>query len=123
VLRPEVNGFPWFVALPLLASPCVAAPPPDADLDGPLRAWFEHQHSVSGEWCCKVADGHILAETDWRVVGDHYEVRINNIWLDVPATALRDPIGTPNPTGHAVVWWTQAGDQTVILCFAPGNEL
>jgi hypothetical protein len=54
---------------------------------------------------------------------DRYEVRINNIWLPVPATALRDPLGSPNPTGHAVVWWTRVSNETVILCFAPGNEL
>ena len=112
-----------FVAFVLVALPCLAAPPPAADLNGPLHTWFEHQHSVTGAWCCKLADGHILAEQDWRVSGDHYQVWINNIWLKVPATALRDPLGSPNPTGHAVVWWTQVGDETVILCFAPGNEL
>jgi hypothetical protein len=54
-------------------------------------------------------------------------LRIEGDWhapeSDVPATSLRDPLGGPNPTGHAVVWWTQAGDEKVILCFAPGNEL
>ena len=52
-----------------------------------------------------------------------YEVWINHTWLTVPPTALRDPLGSPNPTGHAVVWWTQVGNETVILCFAPGSEL
>jgi hypothetical protein len=113
----------WFIALLLFALPCLAAPPPDADPDGPLHAWFEHQHSIAGSWCCKVADGHILAESDWRASSGHYEVWINRTWRPVPATALRDPVGGANPTGHAVVWWTRAGNETVILCFAPGSEL
>jgi hypothetical protein len=113
---------PWLVVFLLFALQCSAAPPPGADLDGPLHTWFEHQHSVTGAWCCKVADGHILAGSDWRSSGGHYEVWINRKWLMVPATSLRDPLGGPNPTGHAVVWWTQAGDETVILCFAPGTE-
>lgn len=119
----EAKGVFWFIAFLLLAGPCLAAPPPDADLDGAIHGWFEHQHSVTGAWCCKLADGHILAEPDWRASSDRYEVRINNIWLPVPATALRDPLGSPNPTGHAVVWWTRVSNETVILCFAPGNEL
>jgi hypothetical protein len=113
----------WFVAFLLVALPCLAVPPPAADLNGPLHAWFDHQHSVTGSWCCKLADGYILADGDWRISGDHYEVWINNIWLSVPPTSLRDPLGGPNLTGHAVVWWTQVGHETVILCFAPGNEL
>jgi hypothetical protein len=76
----------------LTALPCIAAPPADADLDGCLHAWFEHQHSVTG--------------AAYR-----------------PGAALRDPLGAPNPTGHAVVWWTRAGNETVILRFAPGSEL
>jgi hypothetical protein len=112
----------WFIVLLLFALPCFAAPPPGADLDGPLHAWFEHQHSITGAWCCKVADGHILAESDWRAAGGHYEVWIDGTWRPVPATALRDSLGKPNPTGHAVVWWTRVGHETVILCFAPGTE-
>ncbi len=112
----------WFTASLLFALPCIAAPPPGADLDGPLHAWFEHQHSITGAWCCKVADGHILAESEWRASGGHYEVWINRSWRTVPSTSMRDPLGSPNPTGHAIVWWTRAGNETVILCFAPGSE-
>src|SRR3984957_21257767 len=93
----------WFIALLLFALPCIAAPPPGADLDGPLHTWFEHQHSITGAWCCKVADGHILADSDWRAADGHYEVWINGTWRPVPVIALRDPLGSPNPTGHAVV--------------------
>jgi hypothetical protein len=121
--RREPKGLFWLIAFLLRAGRCLAASPPGADLDGAIHDWFEHQHSVTGAWCCKVADGHILAESDWRTSSGHYEVRINNIWLPVPATALRDPLGSPNPTGHAVVWSVRSSNEAVILCFAPGNEL
>jgi hypothetical protein len=112
-----------YVALLLIATPCLAAPPPDADLDGPLHAWFEHQHSVAGDWCCHVADGHLLSAAEWRASGDHYEAWINYAWHTVPATALRDPAGGPNLTGYAIIWWSQVGHEIVIHCFGPGNGL
>ena len=90
------------VFLPVVAR-CFAVPPPDVGRDVALHSWFEHQHSLNGDWCCNVADGHILDETEWRASGDYYEVWINHAWRAVPATALRDPHGGPNPTGHAVV--------------------
>jgi hypothetical protein len=97
-----------------------AAPPPGTDLDGPLHAWFEHQFSVSGGWCCNIADGHILSDDDWRIVGTGYQIRINNAWYGVPATAYRDPAGGPNPTGHAIAWWSSIGP-VVVYCFTPGT--
>jgi len=68
------------IASLLIALPCLAASPPDTDLNGSLHAWFEHQHSVAGAWCCNVADGHILVESDWRTTGSHYEVWIDHAW-------------------------------------------
>lgn len=113
----------WFIAFLLITLPCFAAPPSDAGPDGSLHVWFEHQHSITGAWCCNLADGHVIAESDWRTSDGHYEVKIEGNWHMVPASALRDPLGGPNPTGHAVVWWKQVGSDTVILCFAPGSEL
>jgi hypothetical protein len=96
------------------------APPPNPD--PVLHQWFETQHSVAGAWCCDVADGYILADKDWRQAGDHYEVRIEGQWYPIPADALRDPHGGPNPTGQAIVWYTGAGSYLRIYCFAPGFE-
>jgi hypothetical protein len=100
---------------------CFAAPPPDTGRDVALHSWFEHQHSLTGDWCCNVADGHILDEAEWRASGDYYEVWIDHAWRVVPETAVRDPRGGPNPTGHAVVWWTKVGTEIMIHCFGPGN--
>jgi hypothetical protein len=112
-----------FAGLLFGVAPCLAAPPPGTDLDSPTHTWFERQHSITGGWCCNLADGHILADTDWRIVADHYDVWIDGAWHPVPANAMRDPNGGPNPTGHAVAWWVKTGREIVILCFAPGNEL
>jgi hypothetical protein len=97
-----------------------AAPP--ANPDPVLHEWFETQHSVTGAWCCNVADGYILPDQDWRQAGDHYEVRIDGTWHPIPPNTLRDPHGGPNPTGAAIVWYLRVGDDLRIFCFAPGFE-
>jgi hypothetical protein len=109
---------PLFVARQTLA-----APPPGTDLNSPIHTWFEHQHSIIGNWCCKVADGHILSASEWRRSAAHYEVRIDGVWYPVPPTSLRDPAGDPNPTGQAVVWWSRFEAEITIHCFAPGSEM
>jgi hypothetical protein len=104
----------------LMLSNVLAAPPPGAD---PVRhAWFERQHSVSGAWCCNIADGHLLGDSDWKLVGDDYVVRIVGVWHKVPPSALRDPRGGPNPTGRAIVWYSPWSGGVVIWCFSPGWE-
>jgi hypothetical protein len=98
----------------------IAAPP---NADPALHAWFERQHSVAGAWCCDVADGHVLTAEQWRASANGYQVLLEGAWLDVPANALRDPAGGPNPTGQAVVWYVEMPDLFHIYCFAPGTEL
>lgn len=99
-----------------------AAAPPGTDLMSPVHLWFEKQHSVSGAWCCDISDGHVVEEDDWRSNNGLYEVRIDNTWRAIPASALRDPVGGPNPTNHAVVWYTATEYGLQIYCFAPGTE-
>ena len=102
-----------------------AKPPPGADLTTPTAQWFKAQHSMDGSWCCDIADGHLLDDEDWRMKNSTYEVRINGEWITIPEKAKRDPNGGPNPTGHAVVWYTIEGTSTgrpFIFCFAPGTE-
>lgn len=111
----------------LLTTPALAAPPPGTDLNSPLHHWFHDQHSIKGLWCCDVSDGHILSDEDWRMklipAGESdsgYEVRINNEWVPVPQSAMRDPNGGPNPTGHAIAWYLVNEYGATIYCFAPG---
>src|SRR5580698_7094902 len=55
----------------------VAAAPPGAD--PALHTWFERQHSTVGDWCCSVADGHILADSEWRVSGGRYDIPMRHM--------------------------------------------
>lgn len=106
----------------LLTAAAVAAPPPGTDVSSPLHAWFEAQHSVTGAWCCNLSDGHLLDEDDWGHDALGYRVRIGGAWVDVPQSAMRDPKGGPNPTGHAIVWYTQGSWGLHVYCFSPGWE-
>lgn len=113
-------GAPALIAA--LFSLYLVAAPAGADLNGPVHAWFEAQHSISGAWCCNLSDGHLLEDTDWRQDGKGYQVHIEGEWLAIPDTALRDPRGGPNPTGKAIVWYTTGVYGTHIYCFAPGFQ-
>jgi hypothetical protein len=109
------------VTIAALAFPSAfAAPPPNADPR--LHAWFERQHSIAGAWCCNISDGHLLGDTDWKTVGSGYAVRIKGVWYAVPASAIRDPGGGPNPTGRAIVWYNEWTGGVKIWCFSPGWE-
>src|SRR6202012_1408253 len=101
-----------------LIAPAYADPPPGTDLNSPLHAWFERQHSVAGGWCCDLGDGKILDDDDWRGMDGHYQVRIDAKCLPIADDKLRDTAtGGRNPTGHAIVWYRSFGEYTVIYCF------
>lgn len=129
--RRYARGWGWFligVGMVFAAVHVRAAPPPGTDMDGPLHHWFDTQHSVTGAWCCRVSDGHVLADKDWRQAWGRYEVHVEGRWVPVPPDALRDPHGGPNPTNSAIVWYLVGGDEAGgaswvnIFCFAPGFE-
>ena len=111
------------VLIALFPVMALAAPPPETDLNSSLHWWFERQHSIHGAWCCDLSDGHLLDDQDWRAVGAGYEVRIAGVWFPVAESAMRDPSGGENPTGHAIVWYTipPRGGAPTIYCFAPGT--
>jgi hypothetical protein len=105
----------------LLIASAYADPPPGPT---PYHDWFAKQWSIGKSFCCNEADGHVLDDSDWRMVGGHYEVRINGNWIQVPATAMVDSArGGPNPTGHAVIWYVTGSEGGIRLyCFAQGFE-
>jgi hypothetical protein len=96
-----------------------AAPPPGAD--PALASWFNAlTNPATGLSCCREFDGHVLADRDWRVAGDHYEIRIAGQWRAVPAPAVLDRVD--NPTGGAVAFYARAADgdpavAPLIYCF------
>lgn len=85
--------------------------------NSPLRPWFESLASKKG-LCCSFADGRAVEDVDWQSKDGHYQVRLDNKWIDVPDNAV---VTGPNWLGKTVVWpiW-QSGNVWDIRCFMPG---
>ena len=109
----------------LAALPASAAPPPNPD--PALSGWFQ---SLSRPWrpgssatvkCCDIADCRV---TDYRELGDHYKVLIDErfpgvrsrSWHRVPQHAIVEHTG--NPTGGAVACW----HDDEVFCFVRAQE-
>jgi hypothetical protein len=103
-------------AIILLAAITAAAAPPQ-NADPSLAPWFRSltNPNVGGMSCCAEADGHILRDSDWRVAGDHYQIRIGTEWVDVPLQAVLNRVD--NPTGGAVAFYPSGIETPPIYCF------
>ena len=86
--------------------------------NSPLKSWFENLRSAGKELCCSVADGHPVADEDWRIVNEHYQVRIGDEWVTVPDQAL---VKEQNRAGHAMEWHSYNDGHPRIRCFMPGT--
>ena len=86
------------------------------DVPPEIRAWFKSVKSHTGVPCCDIADGH---RTDYDMREGRYWVPINSKWMMVPPEAVVDDAG--NPTGDAVVWYSESGSNVYIRCFVPGG--
>lgn len=84
--------------------------------DAKVRAWFRGVKSPTGVPCCDIADGH---RADWDTKRNGYRVRIEGMWFEVPREAVVDNSG--NPTGDAVVWYSNYSGKVFIRCFVPGS--
>jgi hypothetical protein len=111
----------------LLLSLAVTADAPAHDygqysnVDPAIKDWIKKLTDKSGQGCCATADGH-PAVYEWDTAGNHYKVRIEGEWYDVPPEAVVDG---PNKLGYATVWywwdWSSDGKKTNhIRCFLPG---
>jgi hypothetical protein len=94
------------------------------DLDGryaaqnpELHRWFEGLRSGKGP-CCSDADGSAVSDVDWEAAGEHYRVRIDGAWVDVPDEAV---ITEPNRIGRTMVWPIRGYLGVTIRCFMPGS--
>jgi hypothetical protein len=86
----------------------------------PLKKWFDQLASGKG-LCCSFADGKSIEDVDWDTGADgqHYRVRLNGVWVDVPDAAL---VTEANKFGPAVVWpYQDENGVTQIRCFMPGS--
>jgi hypothetical protein len=99
--------------LAVFAASADARPPPNPD--PALAPWFESlRQPDSGASCCSTSD---CRPVDFRTSGDHYEVFLQNRWMEVPQHAILHRLD--NPTGRAVVCWTPV---VGIMCFVPGPQ-
>jgi len=88
-----------------------------AQRDPAIHAWFDKLASGKG-LCCSFADGRTVDDPDVDSDGNHYRVRVDGVWYDVPPNAL---VTEPNKFGQAVVWpYKDAEGNTQIRCFLPG---
>jgi hypothetical protein len=95
------------------AATAFARPPPNPDPK--LAPWFESlRQPKSGASCCSIAD---CRAADYRTSGNHYEVKLQGEWVQVPSEKILHRLD--NPTGRAVVCWTPI---VGIMCFVPGPE-
>lgn len=99
----------------------------------PLKPWFDQLKSKLGA-CCSDADGTAVSDADWESNDGHFRVRLGDVWMDVPDSAV---ITGPNLAGRTMVWPTrrQRGDARDFLgpnppygpedwyvrCFIPGQ--
>lgn len=86
------------------------------DVPPQVREWFHNVRSAKGIPCCDIADGH---RTDFDMRQNLYWVPIDGNWMPVPPDAVLKNAG--NPTGSAVVWYSNYGGQVIIRCFVPGG--
>ena len=109
------------LALLLVTSTAIAAPPAGSDPDSPTAQWYRSLKSPhTGGSCCSEADCRPVVS---RMAGDHYEAFIDrrtfgsdapDDWVAVPNEKV---LHTTNPTGESVAcWYTRE-----ILCFVSGS--
>lgn len=120
-----------FIALVCLC--CALAPskaradPPQGYAKGPVHDWFQQQKDWKGDSCCSISDGHVLSDTQWRIEGSSYQIRVAHAWWDVPKKALIH--ATTNPVHAPVAWYYyyRGGDDNpahiTIYCFLPWATL
>ena len=68
-----------------------AAAPPGSD--PAFAQWFQSlRNPATGISCCGHGDGHVLTDTEWRIAGNHYEVRIDGQFYPVSPQAVLNRI-------------------------------
>ena len=113
------------IILALFAIGSIAHSAPPAKTDPALAPWFQSlsNPNLNGMSCCAEADGRILRDDMWRIIGDGYQVYLHGDkpgrgkWIDVPPKAVLNRVD--NPTGGAVVFLHTFGgnDHPTVLCF------
>jgi hypothetical protein len=83
--------------------------------NSPLKEWF-NRHASGKTLCCSFADGYVVKDPEWKSSNGHYQVRIENEWVEVPDDAVITGAQQIRPDDGVALW---AKDLT-IRCFLPG---
>lgn len=83
-----------------------------------LDDWYMGLRSGLGP-CCggPKVDATTLEDADWHSLGDHFSVRVDGQWLDVPDDAV---LKEPNRAGRTLVWLGYRDGKPFVRCFMPG---
>jgi hypothetical protein len=85
-----------------------------------LDNWFKGLRSDAIGLCCSGKDYKELDDSDWDTQDNHYRVRLDGKWQDVPANAV---VKEKNRYGRALVWtaFSYGRNTITIRCFLPGT--
>jgi hypothetical protein len=83
-----------------------------------IQAWYSSQRNANGQLCCDKADGHPYFGK-YRLTEDGgVELQWNGKPYWLPSYMV---LKGPNPTGHAIWWYTDGAGGHLDYCFAPGG--
>jgi hypothetical protein len=124
--------------LALLTTRALAAPPPGVDLGSAEHRWWEcHVQPGTAISCCRASDGHVLNDSEWRVIEKSdgsraYQIHVATKWYDVPPKAVVNDASNCGPEPErtkramAKVWYAPTWDMNAIVnvniyCFMVGT--
>jgi hypothetical protein len=85
-----------------------------------VRQWYTAQRNKNGTWCCDQADGHAFYGSYSLDRDGGIEFDAGGVHHKLPSYMVLDG---PNPTGHAVWWYTDQPDGVHHdYCFALGSQ-
>lgn len=85
-----------------------------------IKQWYAAQRNKNGGWCCDSADGHAFYGKYAVNKDGSVEFDANGMHHKLPDYMV---LSGPNPTGHAVWWYTDQPDGVHRdYCFALGAE-
>jgi len=111
------KGILWFIAVLIVTFILLLIVKAHAhDHNHPeMNEWLTGLHSKDRTWCCTGNDHDPL--DDWNASGDHYRVKYQGEWYDVPDEAV---VGGPNKMNEALLWMNKGIGRSV-RCFMPGT--
>ena len=101
-----------------LASAAQARDPDGRYANAPFHQWFKSQYNSVGQWCCDSADGHFFDGSYTFDKDGAVNLTVEGQAVTVLPTQV---LKSPNPTGHAVIWYRTHEYGLTVYCFSPGS--